>query len=110
MLSLAPDLNSETFANYGVIYGTEGDWYEARDFPKGRYNSGEDVQSFAGATWYPFLSEVRPKRVALVNYTGYYVANALVQAMVLPLDESPEGLEQMRRVSLLSISDLHRKS
>jgi len=31
----------------------------------GRYNSDEDIQSYAGAAWLPFISEIRKKEEAI---------------------------------------------
>mmetsp|Transcript_33613 Transcript_33613/g.49393 ORF Transcript_33613/g.49393 Transcript_33613/m.49393 type:complete len:1148 (-) Transcript_33613:125-3568(-) len=91
-VSLAPH-TAENFAMWG-----DG------DIPGlgSRYNSGEDVQSYAGAAWLPFISEIRKKKEALLNYTGYYIGNAL-----LGLDESLKfgeaDLQNSKKISLLSI-------
>ena len=64
------------------------------------YNSGEDVQSYASTTWLPYVSEIRLKQHALLNYTGYYIGNALVNSA---LETSESDLKNMNKVSLLSI-------
>eukprot|EP00588_Corethron_pennatum_P022926 CAMPEP_0194316718 /NCGR_PEP_ID=MMETSP0171-20130528/13498_1 /TAXON_ID=218684 /ORGANISM="Corethron pennatum, Strain L29A3" /LENGTH=1056 /DNA_ID=CAMNT_0039073061 /DNA_START=483 /DNA_END=3650 /DNA_ORIENTATION=- len=86
---------SENFAIWG-----------AEDIPfsfmsTGGYNSGEDVQSYASATWLPFISEIRSKDVALVDYTGYYIANSFLGEGAMTLHESDYG--NMRNVSMISI-------
>ena len=67
-----------------------------------RYNSGEDVQSYAGAHFMPYLSEIRNKDKALVNYTGYYIGNALVPGGSTQ-GASESDMENIEKVSLLSI-------
>ena len=97
-VSLAPPMTAENFAMNG---------YE--DIPDlgGRYNSGDDIQSYAGAAWLPFISEIRKKEEALFNYTGYYIGNSLVRAS-LKFEEA--DLQNMRKVSLLSIYFTQKKN
>lgn len=64
------------------------------------FNSGEDVQSYAGAHWQPFLSEIRPKFEALLNYTGYYIGNALTNGK---LELSERDIGNLNKIDLLSI-------
>jgi hypothetical protein len=91
-VSLAPPMTAENFAMNG---------YE--DIPDlgGRYKSGDDIQSYAGAAWLPFISEIRKKEEALFNYTGYYIGNSFMADASLKFEEA--DLQNMRKVSLLSI-------
>jgi len=91
-VSLSPHMTAENFAIWG--YG---------DMPDlgGRYNSGEDIQSYASAAWLPFISEIRKKEEALFNYTGYYIGNSFLASASLKFEEA--DLQNMRKVSLLSI-------
>ena len=100
-LALAPDMNTEQFAMYGFHFNNDHDKY-----PTGRYNSGEDIQSMAGLAWYPFLTEVRNKNTALVNYTGYFVANMLASGsnLMMPYaEDANERRDLMQKTELLSI-------
>jgi len=95
--SLAPReiLTTEKFAMWGWLDLPES------EMVKGRYNSGEDVQSYAGASWLPFISEIRPKEEALLNYTGYYIGNALLGGK--GYSSTQEDHASMHKISLLSI-------
>ncbi|KAL7539073.1 hypothetical protein ACHAXR_009018 [Thalassiosira sp. AJA248-18] len=97
-LSLAPDLNTEQFATYGPT--------SSAGYPVGQYNSGEDIQSMAGVGWYPFLSSVRNKHSALLNYTGYFIAGMLMSGTALAMpyaNDSKERRSLMEKTELLSI-------
>ena len=95
-LSLAPKamLTTEKFAVWGV-----------GDIEKDNcrhYNSGEDVQSYAGAAWLPFISELRNKFNALHNFNGYYIANALMERN-FNVTDADYAYEKMKKVTLASI-------
>ena len=99
-LALAPDLNAIHFATYGPLSATK------EMYPAGMYNSGEDIQSIAGVGWYPFVSSVRNKNSALVNYTGHFIANMLQSGDNLALPYSNDDGNRhalMRNLELLSI-------
>jgi len=89
--NLLPDLGQEKFAMWG---------HEDTGISTYGYNSGEDVQSYASTTWLPFVSEIRLKEHALLNYTGFYIGNALVNYV---LETSESDLKNMNKISLLSI-------
>lgn len=91
--SLAPRemMIAEKFAMWG---------HEDLDHVRG-YNSGEDVQSYAGAAWLPFLSEIRDKQQAVHNYNGYYIGNALMSST--PFNTSEADYENMNKISVTSI-------
>jgi hypothetical protein len=93
--NLFPDMDQEKFA----MWGTEDLPDESAAWIN-RYNSGEDVQSYASAAWQPFISEIRPKFKALLNYTGYYIGNALVDGV---LESSESDFKNMHKISLISI-------
>jgi len=79
-------------------------WYNG-DISKERckyYNSGEDVQSFAGAAWLPFISELRKKRDVLRNYNGYYIGNALMEGF-FNVTDADYAYEKMKKITLTSI-------
>lgn len=67
------------------------------------YNSGDDVQSYAGAGWMPFLSEIRDRVSALHNYTGYYIGNAYLGSMSYKLTDADYEDENMQKITLASI-------
>eukprot|EP00586_Coscinodiscus_wailesii_P011663 CAMPEP_0172510334 /NCGR_PEP_ID=MMETSP1066-20121228/227779_1 /TAXON_ID=671091 /ORGANISM="Coscinodiscus wailesii, Strain CCMP2513" /LENGTH=1022 /DNA_ID=CAMNT_0013289245 /DNA_START=447 /DNA_END=3515 /DNA_ORIENTATION=+ len=92
--ALAPRelMGAEKFAMWGV-----GD-IEKRFC--GYFNSGEDVQSYAGAAWLPFISEIRDKLQAVRNYDGYYIGNALMEAS---LNTTEKDYENAHKISLVSI-------
>eukprot|EP00554_Chaetoceros_debilis_P003067 CAMPEP_0194086570 /NCGR_PEP_ID=MMETSP0149-20130528/21613_1 /TAXON_ID=122233 /ORGANISM="Chaetoceros debilis, Strain MM31A-1" /LENGTH=1080 /DNA_ID=CAMNT_0038769683 /DNA_START=479 /DNA_END=3721 /DNA_ORIENTATION=+ len=96
-LSLAPRvmLTTEKFAMWGV-----------EDIPKSmckHFNSGEDVQSYAGAAWLPFISEIRDKLNALRNYNGYYIGNALMAQNPFNTTDADYTYENMKKITLASI-------
>ena len=95
LTNLFPEMDQEKFA----MWGAEDTPDNMKPYLKW-YNSGEDVQSYASATWQPFISEIRPKFKALLNYTGYYIGNALVDGV---LETSESDFKNMHKVSLLSI-------
>lgn len=99
-LSLAPDLSQHRFAMWSYDYGNSD--MAMGNYPAGRFNSGEDVQSFASVTWYPFLSDVVDKKVALKSFDGHYVANALASVLETPVG-SEILVDRMKHVALLSI-------
>ena len=72
----------------------------AENMAAGRYNSGEDVQSYAGAGWLPFISEIRFKDNAILNYTGYFIANAL---LTTAYETSEADSKNMKNIQMLSI-------
>lgn len=95
-LSLAPRvmLTTEKFAM----------WYNG-DISKDDckyYNSGEDVQSFAGAAWLPFISELRKKKDVLRNYNGYYIGNAPMEGF-FNVKDADFSYEKMKKITLTSI-------
>lgn len=92
-LALAPReiMLAEKFAMWGV-----GDIDNIR-----KYNSGEDVQSYAGAGWLPFVSEIRKKEQAIRNYNGHYIGNALMSS--IPFNYTEEDFENMHKIHLTSI-------
>jgi len=65
------------------------------------YNSGEDVQSYAAATWLPFISELRDKVQAIRDYNGYYIGNALMSSN--PFNVTEEDFDNMHKIHLTSI-------
>lgn len=87
--------NSENFA----IWGNED--LPMKEMQSGRYNSGEDVQSYAGSGWLPFVSEIRFKQKAILNYTGYYIGNALLGSN--PYESNEQDFKNMEKIQLLSI-------
>jgi hypothetical protein len=90
-----PDMrNTETFAIHGM-YPT------VKRYQKGKWNSGDDVQYMASAHWLPFVNDIRDRKTSLLNYTGYMIANCLISKQQTPQNSST--LEQMKRISLLSI-------
>ena len=70
------------------------------------YNSGEDVQSYAGAAWLPYISEVRNKLQALRNFNGYYIGNSLMSGS--PFNVTEEDFENMHKIHLTSIYSTER--
>jgi len=100
VLSLAPDMTSEEFATYGP-------WNVSTDLRlSGRYNSGEDIQSLAGAGWYPFVSSVREKENPyLNNYSGHYIANSLQSPpMAMPyLEDVKKRRTLMEKLDIVSM-------
>mmetsp|Transcript_2361 Transcript_2361/g.3494 ORF Transcript_2361/g.3494 Transcript_2361/m.3494 type:complete len:1064 (-) Transcript_2361:177-3368(-) len=93
--SLAPRelMGAEKFAMWG-----------AGDMEKSicrNYNSGEDVQSYAGAAWLPFISEIRNKMQAVRNYDGYYIGNSLLSSN--PIESTEKDYENAHKISLVSI-------
>ena len=104
-LALAPDMNTEQFSTYGFHFN-DGIHNVGAEYPRGRYNSGEDIQSMAGVSWYPFLTAVRNKNTALVNYTGYFIANMLASGSNLKMpyaEDANERRDLMQKTELLSI-------
>ena len=96
---LAPDLSQHHFAMWGYDFGSIPGLGE---YTAGKFNSGEDVQSFASVTWYPFVSDVVDKKVALKTFDGHYVANSLASVLETP-SGSDIDVDRMKLVSLLSI-------
>jgi len=95
-LPLAPDMTTEQFSTYGPYY---------TEHVKG-YNSGEDIQSLAGAGWLPFVSGLRDKSDPLKNYTGYYINNCLNSgdgAIFRHFTNGTERLYMMDKTELVSI-------
>mmetsp|Transcript_22592 Transcript_22592/g.26186 ORF Transcript_22592/g.26186 Transcript_22592/m.26186 type:complete len:833 (-) Transcript_22592:200-2698(-) len=75
---------------------------DTRDFDfmqTGQFNSGEDIQSFAGALWLPFVNEIKFKSFA--NFTGYFIANSYMGDESFETDE--QEFENMNKVQMLSI-------
>ena len=101
-LSLAPNMNTEYFATYAIF-----EYSDPSEYPKGYYNSGEDIQSLAGAGWFPFLSSVNDKWDPLKNnYTGYYMNNCLNVgngSIFRHFDSAIDRVQMMEKVELLSI-------
>lgn len=101
-LPLAPDMNTENFATYGAFQ-----FPDPLKYPKGYYNSGEDIQSLAGAGWFPFLSSINDKYDPLKNnYTGYYMNNCLNVGdggIFQHINDTFDRLKMMEKVELLSI-------
>lgn len=95
LTKFSPDMDQENFAMWGME-----DMPEEKVSTITSYNSGEDVQSYASAMWLPFLSEIRPKFKALLNYKGYYIGNALVDGA---LETNGNDLKNMPKISLTSI-------
>jgi hypothetical protein len=98
-MDLSPDLSQHHFAMWGYDFGSIPGLGE---YTAGKFNSGEDVQSFASVTWYPFVSDVVDKKVALKTFDGHYVANSLASVLETP-SGSDIDVDRMKLVSLLSI-------
>mmetsp|Transcript_7514 Transcript_7514/g.9807 ORF Transcript_7514/g.9807 Transcript_7514/m.9807 type:complete len:816 (+) Transcript_7514:74-2521(+) len=91
--TVVPDLDATKFAVYG-IYPNDN------NYRAGSYNSGDDVQSIASAHWLPYVNDIRHRKDALLNFTGYVIGNALINHLTTP---NARDLDSLKRVSLLSI-------
>lgn len=99
--SLAPDISQQDFVMWGYNFDTAP---EGVGYYGGRFNSGEDVQSFASVTWYPFISKLFWKTEALRQFSGgMYIANMLAEKLIPPSGLDNTTLAQMMNVSLLSV-------
>ena len=87
-------MTTENFAMWGV------EETPAKFMASGGYNSSEDVQSYAGAGWLPFISEIRTKEIAILNYTGYFIANAFLSKAYA---SSEDDIKNIKNIQLLSI-------
>ena len=99
--SLAPRelLMVENFAMCGV---GDIDVKECRT-----YNSGDDVQSYAGAAWLPFVSEIRYKTNALRNYNGYYIGNSLMGKLFNYTEADFKNFHKITLTSIYFNADLY---
>jgi hypothetical protein len=104
--SIAKDINHSLLSMSDITMTTENfaiwghEDLPAKHMASGRYNSGEDVQSYAGAGWLPFISEIRFKESAILNYTGYFIANALLTGAYA---SNEDDIKNMKNIQLLSI-------
>ena len=72
-LAMEPDLTKQKFGMWTNDY-ERGVFPEK--YPYGQFNSGDDVQSFAGAAWYSFVSHVVYRKTVLKSFNGHYRANS----------------------------------
>ena len=101
-LSIVPQSyisNQERFAMWG--------WEDGAIDKCKVFNSGEDVQSYAGASWLPYITDIRQKHGAIHNYTGYYIGNALMGGHGYVTASEDYGTDRMKKISLVSIYAMH---